>query len=224
MPLDLLEKTKQFLGISGANEFVISTEMALRDRVASPFYGYFFISWLLVNWRIIYSAFFIDQGVLLQRTGLLRNDYLEILIPRPYSWEYALEFFFGPLALSILALWIFPFGTRIFYRKYLENKKHLLLIELDVLKEKKSAENLLIQEETRALKSELEKSTIEKEVAETNPEILWEQEFQQLKLNTVEFWKLDRLRDKAYSDNGYIYNNDRKDFAYFHAAETFHLS
>lgn len=123
----------------------------------------------------------------------------------------------GPFIFAFAALWIFPYATRPFFRKSLKNKVQLRIIELQELRKEKREEVALSKEETALLQSKAARVQAEKIVASENPEVLWEQEFQKLRKNQVEYWRLTTLRDKVYADNGYIYAKDRQAFAYFHA-------
>ncbi len=138
---DTWENIKSVLGAS--NEFLDSAEIALNERITSPFYGYFVVAWLLFNWRLLYDAFFVDQEILYKKTGLLRSEYLNSLFPNPLSVEFVAHSLVFPLLLTILFFWIFPYGTRIFYRKSIKNQIELKIIELqETQKEKREEKNL----------------------------------------------------------------------------------
>lgn len=209
------QKLKEFVGISDQNELLASAEMALSDRLASPFYGYFIISWLLVNWSLVYAALFINQEILFDKTGLLRTEYVTLFIPNVSSTDFWLQFIIGPIALSIIAIFFAPYGTRVFYRQSVRNRVALKVIELQELRQERKEEVALAKDETALIKSELDRAKIEREAARENPEVLWEQEFKKFLKNLPEVFKLPDLQQYAYA-NTYLSDSQKQRLAYLH--------
>ncbi|MEI8129979.1 MAG: hypothetical protein WCG55_00555 [bacterium] len=176
------------------NELIDSTRMAIEDRLSSPFYGYFISSWFLFNWKIIYIAFFVDQNIILQKTTLLRSDYLIRSFPILWSWEFWLHFFIYPFFATVLFFWIFPYLTREYYRKSIRNKKALRIIEIKETKQETIQEKELIEEQVK-------KAIIEQEVEVSNPKVFWEKDFQAFK-DTNLFEKFQMILDGIYKYNG----------------------
>lgn len=199
MPTNWLDYLKDFLGIGGGNELIDSTKLALEDRIASPFYGYFLISWILINWKLIYVAFFIDQGILFEKTGLLRNQYLDSLA-LPNIW---IHFFIEPFLITILLFWVFPYATRIFFTKNIRNKITLKVIELRETSRSTKAKTELVQEETSLLKEEIEKAHEQKKAETETPEIIWDKEFKKFQSSKL-FKEFNQIVDSIYEYQGYV--------------------
>lgn len=174
-----MKEIKEILG--AGNEFVDSAELVLKERITSPFYGYFIAAWFLVNWRLLYDAFFVDQQLLYLKTGMIRSEYLNMLFPHPLSLEFFIYSIIWPLFLTLCFFWIFPFGTRAFYRKGIKNQIALKVIELQEMRAEKKEENELVKEEVNLLKNELDKAKQEKRAAVESPELLWDREYKNLK-------------------------------------------
>jgi hypothetical protein len=206
---EIFNSIKSFFGEN--NEFVQSTNIALRERLTSPFYGYFICSWFLFNWKIFYVAFFVDQNNILSKTGLLRDQYLQQTFPVFGSINFYLHFIFYPFFATILFFWIFPYLTREYYRKSLKNQKALQKIEIQESIEIKKEEKKLIQEETKVIDENIKKSKQEKRAQIETPEVLWEKEYKEF-LKSIFWSKLDLIIDSIYEHGGDIkiyddYNN-----------------
>lgn len=207
MPEKLAKWMTETLGVSDSNEFVASAKLAMNDRLTSPFYGYFLISWLIINWRVVYSATLLDQQLLYEKTNLLRNEYVETLVPQLLTFDWFLQLFFGPFALTVLALWLFPYGTRIFYRKYIRNKVANKIIELQELREEKRQETALAKQEVDLLETTIKRAKVEKKAEKESPEVVWEKEYENFKRLTA--WsQFPRLIDAIYEHSGLVVDND----------------
>jgi hypothetical protein len=205
-----LEDIKKLFG--NDSEFVESVQIAAQDRIASPFYGYFLISWLVFNWRIIYSAFFINQENLYHKTGLLRIEYLNSIIPPRLSWMFFFNFFVFPFLLTIFFFWISPLISRFFFRKHIRNKKALKVIELQENQEIKIEEKALTEAEVALMNEQIEKALQERKAAKETPEVLWENEFKKFQ-NSKIFPKLQQIINSIYSYAGKIhYKNFGEEF------------
>lgn len=197
------ENFKGLLGLDNGNEVVESTEGAFKDRLASPFYGYFVLSWLLVNWKIPYAAFFLDQSIIQQKTGLLRNEYVESLFPQSYSWTFMIYFIALPFVLTVLTFWVFPFITRFFFQKNIRNKIALQVIELKERNKVTKQKRDVVKEDTALLVSEAKRAKEFQKIAEDNPEIGWEREFKNFRSSRL-YFLFKQIVDTVYSHNGYV--------------------
>lgn len=189
-----LEKIKEITGEN--NEIVESTGLAINDRISSPFYGYFIISWLILNWKIPYSAFFIDQDIIFGIKNINRLDYISEMIPNLFSWVYLKSFIILPFLLTLFFFYIFPYVSRVFYTKDLKNKQRLELIKISLTKEKN-------EKETSLLKQEEEKVKVKKRIEKDSPEILWRKEFEEFQKTTI-FSKFDKIIESFYQHSGSI--------------------
>lgn len=79
------------------NELSRSVRAALFNRLKSPFYGTFIISWMIWNWRIIFLIFASDKSIGLRERICLIQGYS--------GWLFTL---FGPLFSSVI---VFVCGT-----------------------------------------------------------------------------------------------------------------
>ncbi len=64
--------------ISKNNEIIGSFRDCLKNRVTSPIYGIFLISWAVFHWELIYTAFFVSEQKIWEATGgMLKDEYLK---------------------------------------------------------------------------------------------------------------------------------------------------
>lgn len=196
-----LGKFTEFFGVGQGNEVFDSTELALKDRLSSPFYGYFILFWSLINWRIIYAALFIDQDILLKKTGLMRNQYIDAITPNWHQFMFWWTFFIAPVLLMFFAFWVMPYATRLFFRKNLKNGFALKIIELTETTKATQAKSNLVQQETALIKSEIKKAQEEKKAEEETPEVVWEREFRTFRHSRF-FKKFKQIIDVVYEYRG----------------------
>lgn len=197
----IMNQIRDFLGEE--NELVESTNIALNERITSTFYGYFIISWLIFNWKLLYIAFFIDQEKIFSKTNLLRNEYLSQLIPSHTSWIFWFNFVIYPFLFTILFFWVFTYVSRIYYRKNLRNKKALKRIDIQESLEIKKEEKKLIQEQTKVIDENIKKAQRERKAQTETPEIIWEKEFERFRRSSL-FIKFDQILDSIYKYGGKI--------------------
>lgn len=185
------------------NDIKDSLKKNLNDRISSPFYGTFVISWLLWNWKVWYITFFVDAELLLKVQNILKVDYIINI----YGWNfYSLShLIILPIISSYLFVFEFPKITRKFYVKYLdyeyENKSIKLKKEEQFLKEK-------------ALKLETEEKVLEKEeevriIKTKTQEEIWNKEYQDFKKSKY-FQLFNKLKTSLYEHEGrtWLWNNN----------------
>ena len=51
-------------------------ENGIDKILSSPFYGYFLISWSLVNWKLLYITTFVSNESIIQQEKMLKIDYV----------------------------------------------------------------------------------------------------------------------------------------------------
>lgn len=85
------------------SDFKTSIDKILHERLTSPFWGAFILSWFIWNWRIPYVSIFVDQDKL--KEGTTRIDYIvtECLTT---GWVNVLWL---PLASTAIIILVFPF-------------------------------------------------------------------------------------------------------------------
>jgi hypothetical protein len=202
---EIFGAAKDFFGEN--NEFIESTQGAVKDRLTSPFYGYFIFVWLLVNWKFLYISLLVSQDKIFEKTGLLRHEYLASLIPKGWGGWWCFVLF--PFLLTIFIFWILPYGTRIFFRKDIRNKKALRIIELQEDKAEKVERQGVVQEEVRLLSKQEELANKQRSLKSKSPEILWEGEYNVMKKTS---WvnELKKLYELIYQDDGYTVDGNGK--------------
>lgn len=184
--------------IGEKHEVPESIREALKDRVTSPFYGYFIISWLLVNWNYLYTALFVGGEEILERESLLRDEYLlqEVLPVHYKSWTYWIDFLILPFVITCVVFWFMPFLTRIFLRQHIRNK-----IKNEKIRNKELEAE--IKSETKVLQAEVEQAKVEKEAEKISPELNWKRDYNMFKSSNL-YKSFDRLIDSVYKYNGLI--------------------
>lgn len=200
--MDFFKKFKDFFGES--NEIASSTAIAFEERLTSPFYGYFILAWAVVNWRLLYIAFFISGEEIYKQEGMLRNEYLFVNIPGIDTFAYWLHFLVYPFAITVFIFWIFPKVTRIYYKKSLRNQKDLNIIKLSEIEKEKKKEKDLVATDTDLLKIKVENEK-QKRIAEGEaPEVIWGNEFEEFR-NSPLFSKMGQVKRVVYENAGKTY-------------------
>jgi len=183
--------------VGSKHDLVKSIEVSVEDKLVSPFYGYFITSWLVINWQIVYTALFLSQDNLYQKTGLLRSEYLfQQILPKAHSLDWFNSFIFLPFILTIIIFWLMPAITRPFYRKHLQNHISLNTIKIEELTEQKKAETELIE-------AEVEQATATTKAKKILPEIVWEKDYQKFK-TTPYLKEFDDIKKSIYTHKGSI--------------------
>jgi hypothetical protein len=122
-------------------DFKKSVFSVFEDRISSPFYGSFVLSWSLWNWKIIYLTIFISQEAIKPSTKI---DY----ILENYSrWDHLLIYPFFSSLLLVLAI---PWLANQLYKVSLYYDK-----ERRVAKEKNESNKRLSIEESWQIRNEL---------------------------------------------------------------------
>lgn len=170
-------------------------ENGVSKRLSSPFYGYFLISWCLVNWELLYITFFVSNESIVNKTDKLKIDYIKEMF-----FSNGLNFIINdliiPLLLVFIFVWILPYLTKLVFKKDIKNDLELKKIENDLEKEKIKLINLSLKQREKTEKTE-------KEIEKNNPEILWENEYQNFKRLNF-FDDFSQIIDSIYKHKGHI--------------------
>jgi hypothetical protein len=70
------------------------------DRLSSPLYGTFILSWLVWNWKIVYLTIVIDQEIVGNKISYIESHYQNPLL---LLW--------APLFSTIILIWLMPYAT-----------------------------------------------------------------------------------------------------------------
>lgn len=81
------------------SEFKKSTNSIFYERMTSPLFGSFFISWIIWNWKIIYLTFFVD-------TDTIDKNKLDYILEKLYSTDHLIYY---PLISTLILILILPF-------------------------------------------------------------------------------------------------------------------
>lgn len=92
----------------------------VQDRLFSPMYFYFLISWVITNWKFVYTLLFVDQETILKMQGILKVDYMAQMYHLDVS--SALHLFIIPLISSFVFVWWLSLISKKFYQKHEENQ------------------------------------------------------------------------------------------------------
>lgn len=162
----------------------------LKRRMESPFWWSFIISWLIINWKVVY--------VTLSWSSQKIDDKIEY-IENLYKFSNFLEslssiahLFVFPLIASVIAIWWIPILAREYLKKQIQNKE-----EDDKLKIKEIKSGVKVEKEEQNL---IKERTNTKKL-EKSQEELWNEEYEKLIKKFPDFWK--PLTDLIYKYEWY---------------------
>lgn len=128
-------------------DFRKSISAVLYERLTSPFYGAFIVSWLVSNWQIVYLTLFVDEKTLL---GISKIDFI---VSNYYDWNYLI---WWPLGSSLVLVTLFPFVTLAIYWVTLWFRSQRLAV-----KNKAEEKSLITKEQWIDLRNKTEKQIVE---------------------------------------------------------------
>jgi len=173
----------------------------IKERISSPFYGTYFISWLIFHWQIIIVLFFVDEDYIWQTNQLMKNEFI-----LKYFVDYA-DFWFWfrwitPFILTILIIWVFP--KYISIPAFKKSQKDNSLKEIFKLQEKikiEEEENELRNKKILKLEKEKEIIKKEKDIEQIDPELNWEKEYKNFR-EMPYYIQFKYIITSVYSHNG----------------------
>lgn len=196
-------------------EFKKSIDNILHERISSPLFGSFLISWLVWNWKIIYLTIFISEKTIGgNKINFIQDNYVNI--------NYQIWY---PIISTILLIAVYPFFATGAYwvslrfsqwrinLKNKEEKKQLLSVEqsielreeirtqeekFDRLLKSKTDEINLLKQEIQNYRDQLKafNENIAELPAETKTS-LFEKEYQALKENEALLKEFEKIAPKA---------------------------
>lgn len=158
-----------------------SVASVLYERLTSPFYGAFFFSWLVWNWRVWYVLVFAEFNATLKYNNVecTKLEYLEQLLHNPIDvvWVPLLGSFIASVVIPFLANGYFWMGLQFTHWKRRQQQRvyqqRLLTFEESVriqsLVDQKGEEH---RQEKNRLKEDLESVTAELEALRRNSNTL----------------------------------------------------
>jgi hypothetical protein len=123
-------------------EFGNSINKILNERLTSPFYGTLIVSWLIINWKIVYFTLFVGSNE-------IDGTKLDYIIK---NYSESSNVFWYPILVTILLITVFPFIT------YLAYWANLYFTDLRKNRKNKVEENMLM---TRKESNDIRRKTLE---------------------------------------------------------------
>jgi hypothetical protein len=159
-------------------------------RIKQPFYRTFILTWVLVNWKMIYFILFVDEKTIIEKYNILKFEYLlqnySFLIWNCWNDILLLfKFFIIPWFLTWLFIWIFPkYITWPALSKYSETQSNENITKKKFEIEQKREENkLYIVEKEKELKEKkfnIDEENLENKQIADNKD-LWDTEYNKFK-------------------------------------------
>jgi hypothetical protein len=180
-----------------------SVEESLKKRMANPIYGTFIISWAVFHWNFIYSIFFLDQKLILESTGLLKNEYLTYKFFNPCDPLFYICFI-TPFFLTYFIIWRFPnwfFLPAVKREEEYECEKEK--IRLRAKREVELEKTKLAEQEKLKIQTIAEAAKTKEEVKNINPAIIWDEQYKKFK-ETNYFGIIERIIESIYKYAGRI--------------------
>lgn len=185
------------------NEILDSTQQVFKKRLFSPIYGTFVITWVIVHWDFFVTLFFVSEDGIIEKTGLLKNEYLRgIFFDSSNFWSYV--YFILPFILTYIIIWHFPkWVATPAFKEYLRTKteQEKLTIEAQKQLELQKVEKLEIV--TSRVKKEHEVKKTEKEITAIDPTADWQKEYEEFR-NDQLFSQFQWVVDAIYKNNGQV--------------------
>ncbi|WP_298238835.1 hypothetical protein [uncultured Algibacter sp.] len=126
-------------------EFGNSINKIINERLTSPFYGTLIVSWLIINWKIIYLTIFVDSSE-------IRGTKIDFIVS---NYSESSRIIWYPLLTTILIITIVPFIT------YLAYWASLIFIDLRrKLKNKIEKNQQLTVEESAQIRLEIQNQKV----------------------------------------------------------------
>lgn len=141
-----------------AKDLANSVNEIAQDRVFSPMYFYFIISWVIINWKFVYTLLFVDEQTVVENIGVLKLGYLVSL----YDWSW-----YEGFALSIGKLIVFPFisafafvwwvtiASEVFHKRYEQHQSNKRKIKREI-EYREKVQDTKLQREAREEEYDLE--------------------------------------------------------------------
>lgn len=192
------------LGSLPKNEIVDSVNQTIKERIANHMYGTFFLSWCFINWRAVYATIFVDSEILLERTLMLKDEYVMSLyqINNEISVIYSLwKLILLPIILMYFTIWILSKIDLMVFRKSYSCK-------IDKIVEQRRQDNRMLGEEKSTIKKETEvlkakgRKLEAKKKVERTQEDEWENEYITFGKTRLFIKAIKELRTCIYDKDG----------------------
>jgi len=153
----------------------------IKKRLNSPIYGTFFIFWLILHWRFVFTIFFMSEDAIIEKTGLLKNDYLVMTF---FTYDFYFWILtFAPFLMTYIAIWILP--KYVLIPAFEEDEKNQTTKIVFRITEEKRIEDAKVQKEEAVVKkvtAVAKQAVQEKKIKENlSEEEKWDIEYLQFK-------------------------------------------
>lgn len=182
----------------------------LKRRANSTFLTAATAFWIIFHWEGICTLLFTDQQFIMDKYGLLKNEYLNQYFfgfriqEDVWGWLYEIIIFLAPFVLAYLYVWWLPkFVTNPCYKRETEFKVDRRIIKLQA--DEKVAEQSA--KKTKAEVAEVNEQTklteARRKAVEKNPETKWQQDFRTFQ-KEIATWRIvmDNLTNLIYEHQG----------------------
>lgn len=176
-----------------------------KNRLTNSLYGTFFVSWLFFHWNFVYAVFVVDDSMILQIAGLLKNDYLlqkYFDIHDVYFWIS----WIAPFILTYLIIWKLPGWILLdAYGKTEEYEEKKKIIKISQQRRIEQEEARLQEQTAKKVTAVAKQAVEERKMKEADPTIEWEKEFQDFK-NSGLYYSFSSIVKAIYENNGNVDN------------------
>lgn len=179
----------------------------IKNRLGSPMYWTFILSWFLINRQIRYVSFFISWEEITKKWFTTKIDYIISL----YSLGTAREVLYTiwhlilfPSIMVFVFIWILHKLDLLVYKKNIINKN-----QKQILKNKEQIKSLNIVEEKLEAVSNVKKAEKKLEKTKTKEDI-WQEEYNVLIANNSFKKAMEDLKISLYSNSWRMFVNGKK--------------
>lgn len=175
----------------------------LKDRATSPLYRTFIFLSAVFHWEFIYTALFVDEGIILTNLHLLKNDYLLERFFNFFSFGFWF-YFFLPFVFTWLVIYIFPFYLEIpAFRRAERDRKSKAEIRITIEKELDAVRTKALKVITERIHQEEAAIRAQKEIEVLDPTVSWRAEYDVFKESSL-YPKFQYILESIYERQGHI--------------------
>ena len=183
------------------SEITESFNGILKQRLTTPIYGTFLISWFVFHWEFIFTIFFVSEEKIWQATGLLKNDYLNKTFFDFTNWYFYISWLL-PFIFTWLIIWKFPKWISLpAFRREEDYKIEKSRIRLSVQKKVRADEIEIEESKKKKLGIIAENMQKEKEIQKLTPEEDWGKEYEEFKKSSY-YSDFNSIIESIYRQKG----------------------
>ena len=191
------------------NHFMDQILEYINKRAASTILVSFTVSWVICHAEPIFVTLFVNQELIMEKTGLLKNEYMEqqhlLGVHVNDCWWWARTIL--PFAMAYIYVWWLPkFVINPSYRKEVGYKYQRKRMKLEEEKKLAEEEQKLIKQVTKNEEAKVEWKKAEAKIAKIDPEAVWEEDYRKYINLESGFGSLAELKNTIYGRAGDIRN------------------